>query len=55
MRWGDFKPKLADALVAHLQPIQVRECVCAGAGAGAGKKTERYFLVFCIKKHNSIF
>lgn len=23
MRWGDFKPKLADALVAHLEPIQV--------------------------------
>lgn len=24
MRWGDFKPRLADALVAHLQPIQAR-------------------------------
>lgn len=24
MRWGDFKPRLADALVAHLQPIQQR-------------------------------
>ena len=24
MRWGDFKPRLADALVAHLQPIQRR-------------------------------
>ena len=24
MRWGDFKPRLADAMVAHLQPIQQR-------------------------------
>jgi tryptophanyl-tRNA synthetase len=24
MRWGEFKPRLADALVAHLQPIQRR-------------------------------
>ncbi len=24
MRWGDFKPRLADALVAHMQPIQAR-------------------------------
>lgn len=24
MRWGDFKPRLADALVAHLEPIQAR-------------------------------
>ena len=24
MRWGDFKPRLADALVAHLEPIQSR-------------------------------
>ena len=24
MRWGDFKPRLADALVAHLEPIQRR-------------------------------
>lgn len=24
MRWGDFKPKLADALVEHLRPIQTR-------------------------------
>lgn len=24
MRWGDFKPRLADAVVAHLQPIQQR-------------------------------
>uniref|UniRef100_A0A7R9V1U2 tryptophan--tRNA ligase n=1 Tax=Chlamydomonas euryale TaxID=1486919 RepID=A0A7R9V1U2_9CHLO len=24
MRWGDFKPKLADALVAHLEPIQTK-------------------------------
>ena len=24
LRWGDFKPRLADALVAHLQPIQAR-------------------------------
>jgi tryptophanyl-tRNA synthetase len=24
MRWGDFKPRLADALVAHLEPIQQR-------------------------------
>ena len=23
MRWGDFKPVLTDATVAHLQPIQV--------------------------------
>lgn len=24
LRWGDFKPRLADALVAHLTPIQQR-------------------------------
>ena len=24
MTWGEFKPKLADALIAHLQPIQER-------------------------------
>ncbi|OSX79786.1 hypothetical protein BU14_0071s0040 [Porphyra umbilicalis] len=24
LRWGEFKPKLADALVAHLEPIQAR-------------------------------
>lgn len=24
LRWGDFKPRLADALVAHLGPIQQR-------------------------------
>lgn len=24
MRWGAFKPLLADALVAHLEPIQAR-------------------------------
>jgi tryptophanyl-tRNA synthetase len=24
MRWGTFKPLLADALVAHLEPIQAR-------------------------------
>ncbi|KAL7560913.1 hypothetical protein ACA910_008192 [Epithemia clementina (nom. ined.)] len=24
MTWGDFKPKLADALIAHLEPIQNR-------------------------------
>ena len=24
LRWGDFKPRLADALVAHLAPIQER-------------------------------
>lgn len=24
MRWGDFKPRLADAVVAHLTPIQAR-------------------------------
>ncbi len=24
MKWGDFKPRLADALVNHLQPIQVK-------------------------------
>ncbi len=24
MRWGTFKPLLADALVAHLAPIQAR-------------------------------
>ena len=24
MRWGEFKPLLADALVAHLDPIQKR-------------------------------
>lgn len=23
MRWGDFKPVLADATIAHLEPIQV--------------------------------
>ena len=23
LRWGDFKPRLADALVAHLEPIQI--------------------------------
>ena len=23
MRWGDFKPVLADAVVNHLKPIQV--------------------------------
>ena len=22
LRWGDFKPRLADALVEHLRPIQ---------------------------------
>ena len=22
LRWGDFKPRLAEALVAHLSPIQ---------------------------------
>ena len=22
MRWGDFKPRLADALVEHIRPIQ---------------------------------
>ena len=24
LRWGEFKPRLADAVVAHLQPIQQR-------------------------------
>lgn len=24
MRWGDFKPRLADAVVAHLAPVQAR-------------------------------
>ncbi|KAL4431278.1 hypothetical protein ABPG75_006534 [Micractinium tetrahymenae] len=24
MRWGDFKPRLTDALIAHLEPIQAR-------------------------------
>lgn len=24
MRWGDFKPRLADAVVEHLRPIQAR-------------------------------
>lgn len=24
MRWGDFKPILADATIAHLEPIQVQ-------------------------------
>ncbi len=24
MRWGDFKPLLADAVVEHLRPIQTR-------------------------------
>jgi tryptophanyl-tRNA synthetase len=24
LRWGDFKPRLADAVVAHLRPIQAR-------------------------------
>ena len=24
MRWSDFKPLLADAIVAHLEPIQRR-------------------------------
>ena len=24
MRWGEFKPLLADALVAHLDPMQKR-------------------------------
>ena len=28
MRWGDFKPKLADALIAHLDPIQVQLVQC---------------------------
>jgi len=23
MRWGDFKPVLTDATIAHLEPIQV--------------------------------
>lgn len=23
MRWGDFKPVLTDAIIAHLEPIQV--------------------------------
>ena len=34
LRWGDFKPRLADALVAHLQPIQVRGEQGGGAAAG---------------------
>jgi tryptophanyl-tRNA synthetase len=24
LKWGDFKPKLADAVIAHLEPIQTR-------------------------------
>lgn len=24
MNWGQFKPKLADAIIAHLAPIQAR-------------------------------
>ncbi len=28
MRWGEFKPLLADALVAHLDPIQKRCYIC---------------------------
>lgn len=24
MRWGDFKPKLAEALIEHLRPIQTK-------------------------------
>ena len=24
LRWGDFKPRLADALIAHLEPIQTK-------------------------------
>ena len=27
MSWGQFKPLLTDALVAHLHPVQVRDCV----------------------------
>lgn len=27
LRWGGFKPLLADALVEHLRPIQVRRAV----------------------------
>ena len=23
-KWGTFKPKLADALIAHLEPVQLR-------------------------------
>ncbi len=34
LRWGDFKPRLADALVAHLAPIQGRYAE-AVADAGA--------------------
>ena len=28
MRWGEFKPVLTDACIAHLEPIQVR-CISA--------------------------
>ena len=31
-RWGDFKPKLADALVEHLRPIQTRWVGCGLRG-----------------------
>lgn len=24
LRWGDFKPRLSDALVEHLRPLQAR-------------------------------
>ena len=24
MKWGEFKPKLTDAIIAHLEPIQAR-------------------------------
>lgn len=28
MSWGQFKPLLADAVIAHLDPIQVACCTC---------------------------
>lgn len=47
MRWGDFKPKLADALVAHLEPIQV-----CGRGRGAARwvASMRFSLVIRRKR-----
>jgi tryptophanyl-tRNA synthetase len=58
MRWGGFKPLLADALVAHLEPIQAKyNSILADPGyvdkvlaEGADKAAETAFATLAAAK-----
>ena len=60
MRWGDFKPRLADAMVAHLQPIQQRygevmgdegalDAILAKVGARVGARGWKVQVLVCLQ------